>query len=73
VVANVDDVANALYKALSNQQSQVIAFTINPVDYQKVDRSQVQMTQTTTAAATTTNQSGSLSQATAQQAIAGVN
>lgn len=68
-VANADDVASALYKALTSQRSEVIALTITPVEYQKVDRSQIPVTQTTATAATTANtpaQTGAISQASTQ-------
>ena len=38
-VANIDEVAENLYRALMNQQAAVITFTITPVEYQKVDPS----------------------------------
>ncbi len=68
-VANVDDVANALYQALTNQRSEVIAFTITPIEYQKVDRTQLPITQTTTTAATTTAQPSPVSQANQQSSL----
>ena len=71
-VANIDDVASALYRALSSQRSEVIAFTITPIDYQKIDRALVPITQATTTAATTTAQPGSVSQAN-QQSTPSVN
>lgn len=66
-VANIDDVANAFYQALTNQRAEVIAFTITPIDYQKVDRAQLPVTQTTLTAASTVAPNGTISQATPPQ------
>jgi hypothetical protein len=40
-IINVDEVASGLFRALSGQQAQVIAFTMSATDYQKVDPSLV--------------------------------
>jgi hypothetical protein len=40
-ILNVDEVASSLFRALSSQQAQVIAFTMSATDYQKVDPAQV--------------------------------
>lgn len=45
-ITNVDEVATSLFRALSGQQAQIIAFTMSETDYQKVDPSLVP-TQTT--------------------------
>lgn len=49
IVANIDEVAANVYRALMNQQPQVVALVINPVEYQKIDPSLVPRQQAITA------------------------
>jgi vancomycin resistance protein YoaR len=42
-ISNIDEVATSLFRALSGQQAQVIAFTMSATDYQKVDPSLVSL------------------------------
>lgn len=54
VVANIDEVANTLYQSLVNQRAEVIAFTINPVEYQKLSQPTALSAPTTQTASTQT-------------------
>lgn len=36
-VTNIDEVANSLHRALTAQQAEILAFTITPIEYQKLD------------------------------------
>lgn len=53
-ITNIDDVASGLFRALSGQQAQVIAFSISATDYQRVDPSLVPQQPTTQPSQNTT-------------------
>ena len=54
VVANIDEVANNLYQSLTGQRAEVIAFTINPVEYKKLSQPTAVSAPTTQTASTQT-------------------